>query len=282
MDRLSPHARVSIVIPTFNGMPFIQDAVTSVQQQTYPNVELIIVDGGSTDETVEWVISHGLICTRLEVGTPVAQTWTAATELATGDFITLLCQDDVLYPDAISSQMELLDRFPRATAVVAQRDVIDASSALVKRRRGLAGVRTDAVEGPLLFRQSFRLGTNILGEPHVLLFRRLALVSHMPWNGSLPYLLDLATYQSVLDDSEVLVAINKRPIGAFRVSSSSWSTRLVAAQREQMRQWQKDYACTHRVSLWERTQAWANAWLQAQARRAFYLVLKLKGRWSPA
>ena len=282
MDRLTSRPTVSIVIPTFNGMPYLQHAVTSVTQQTYQNIELVIVDGGSTDGTVEWATSEGLVCTRLEVGTPVAQTWTTATELSSGEFVTLLCQDDVLYPDAIASQVGCVERFPEVAAVVAQRDVIDASGALVKRRRGLAGLRTGVVEGPELFRQSFRLGTNIIGEPHVVLFRREALVAHMPWKGSLPYLLDLATYQAALDDPKVFVAINRRPIGAFRVSSSSWSTRLVAQQREQMIHWQADYAVTHRVSVWEKGQAWTNAWLQAQARRAFYLMLKLKRRWSPA
>ena len=275
-------ALVSVVIPTFNGLAYLAETIDSVRRQTYPNIELVIVDGGSTDGTLAWLETASIEHTSLPPGTPPADTWTAATQAASGEFITLLCQDDVLYPEAIATQLSPMRQVPGAIATVARRDVIDASGSRVKRARGLAGISTNQIEGPDLIRQCLRRGTNVIGEPHVVLFRRQALLDQMPWDGSIPYLLDLATYQAVFDHPGVIVAINAEPVGAFRVSSASWSTRLVADQLRQMRQWQASFARTHPVSTRERLESRWNTWSQAQARRAFYLLLKVRKRWKSA
>lgn len=273
---------VSLVIPTFNGLAYLAEAIDSVRHQTYPNIELVIVDGGSTDGTLSWLETEGIAHVSLPPGTPPAETWTAATQATTGDLITLLCQDDVLYPEAIATQLSHMEQVPGAIATVARRDVIDASGTIVTRARGLAGITANQIEGPELIRQCLRKGTNVIGEPHVVLFQRQALLDQMPWDGSIPYLLDLATYQAVFDHPGVVVAINAEPVGAFRVSSASWSTRLVADQLRQMRQWQASFARTHPVSTREHLESRWNTWSQAQARRAFYLLLKVRKRWESA
>lgn len=272
--------RVSVTIPTFNGMPYLAEAIDSIGRQTYPHIELVVVDGGSTDGTLDWLADQSIQHISLPQGTPVAQTWTTATERTSGDLVTLMCQDDLLYPTAIATQVKRLQPSENLTASVAVRDVIDASGNIVKRARGLAGVPSGVIEGPALIRQCFRKGTNVIGEPHVVLFRREALLKSMPWDGTIPYLLDLSTYQAIFDVPGVRVAISRDPIGAFRVSSSSWSTRLVDAQLRQMREWQSNFAKTHEVSGRERFESSLNTWSQAQARKAFYRMLRLRKRWT--
>ena len=273
---------VSLVIPAFDGMPYLPKAIDSIHRQTYSNIELVVVDGGSTDGTLNWLRSQAIDFTSLPAGTPVATTWTTATERARGDFITLMCQDDLLYPTAIATQVHAIQQSVDACASVAQRDVIDASGRIVKRSRGLAGIASHEVNGPALIRQCFRKGTNVIGEPHVVLFRREALLEHMPWDGTIPYLLDLTTYQAVFDNPVARVAIHREPIGAFRVSSASWSTRLVDQQLKQMRAWQRNFSDTHEVSRREAFESSINTWGQAQARKAFYRTLRLRKRWTSA
>ena len=277
---MTTEPQVSVAIPTFNAMPYLAQAIDSIRRQTYPRIELVIVDGGSTDETLDWLQDQAIDYVSLPPGTPVAQTWTTATELTRGDLVTLMCQDDLLYPTAIATQVNRLQQSKAALASIAQRDVIDAAGHIVKRARGLAGIKSHEVDGSALIRQCFRKGTNVIGEPHVVLFRREALLEHMPWDGTIPYLLDLNPYQAVFDNPGARVAISREPIGAFRVSSASWSTRLVNQQLRQMRAWQRNYSDTHRVSQREALESSMNTWGQAQARRAFYRLLRLRKRWA--
>ena len=274
--------RVSVAIPTFNGMPYLAEAIDSIRRQTYPGIDLFVVDGGSTDGTLDWLKDQSIDYVSLPPGTPVAHTWTAATERTRGDLVTLMCQDDLLYPTAIAVQVHNLQQSRGAIASVAQRDVIDAGGHVVKRSRGLAGITAPEIDGSALIRQCFRKGTNVVGEPHVVLFRREALLEHMPWDGTIPYLLDLGTYQAVFDNPGARVAIHREPIGAFRVSSASWSTRLVDQQLKQMRTWQRNFSDTHEVSRREALESSLSTWGQAQARKAFYRMLRLRKRWTSA
>jgi len=241
-----------------------------------------LVDGGSTDGSREWVANSGSRHELLEAPSSPSNTWTTATNLARGDFVVLLCQDDLLYSEANSSQVAQMKGRPELSAAIAQRDIIDATGVVVKRQRGLMGLRDGQAFGSHVIRQCYLRGTNVIGEPHVVIFRHEAIREAMPWNGNLPYFLDMATYAAALDHPGVLVQLRRESIGAFRVSSSSWSTRLVSEQLRQMRTWQAGYELSHRTSTRERIQAACNAILQAQARRAFYLMIRGRGRWTAA
>ena len=73
-------ALASIVVPVFNGMPHLPATVTSALQQTYPNLEVVLVDGGSTDDSWTWMSSLDdprVRIERLPRGTTAAENWTA-------------------------------------------------------------------------------------------------------------------------------------------------------------------------------------------------------------
>ena len=269
---------VSIVIPAFNGLPYIQQAYQSCLNQTYPRIEICISDGGSTDGTIDWIkklpatVRHDF----LPSGTTPAQNWTHATHMAEGDFIKLLCQDDLLYPEAVEKQVADLHAHPDASMAVAQRDVISASGKVLHRERGLSGLSPGLHSGEEVLNAIYLGGTNVLGEPHVILFRRQALLTAMPWDARRPYLLDLDTYTNVLDESESEVLVRKESIGAFRVSTSSWSTRLVSSQREHMAAWQREYQERSHPRTFARMRAKAALYKQHALRLLAYSWLSFK------
>ncbi len=235
---------VSVVIPVFNGGDFLQQAVASVENQTYDNVQLVLVDGGSSDGSREWIERYARESTCvhefLPLRTPAAATWTRATELADGTYTVLLCQDDVLYSHALESQVTMLDGFPHAAMVSAKRDIIDKKGGVIKRSRGAQGIAPGVHPGTSLIRIAFSRATNVFGEPLAVLFRTEALRQQLPWDDSHPFMLDLDMYRRVLAESFGVVSHDT--IGAFRVSASSWSTRLAKEQERQFAVWLDDAA----------------------------------------
>ncbi len=97
---------VSICIPTFNGARWIRECLTSALAQSYQPIEILVVDDGSTDGTVELVQSLKDERTRVivnEQNQGMVHCWNKCIELARGEFVKFLFQDDVLYPDCTES-----------------------------------------------------------------------------------------------------------------------------------------------------------------------------------
>lgn len=101
------HPLVSVIIPTYNSEKYIIETITSAYNQTYPNLEIIIIDDGSTDNTEKILspyIDRLLYCKITHSGLPaVARNY--GIELAKGDFLAFLDSDDIWLPDKISKQM---------------------------------------------------------------------------------------------------------------------------------------------------------------------------------
>jgi hypothetical protein len=99
----------------------------------------------------------------------------------------------------------------------------------------------------------------------------------MPWTDHNPLMLDLNTYQKVAPTGTVVT--RHKSLGAFRVSPSSWSTRLAKLQLEQTKAWQDQYAreAHPKPSRTEQIQSAAGRHLQVNLRRAAYTLLKARG-----
>ena len=268
---------VSVVIPLFNGLPYVQQALDSVLAQTTPVDEIVIVDGGSTDGSLEWLRGldiPNLVKDELPRGTTAAENWTRCTELATSDFVKLLCQDDFLYPDAIGKQAADLRNNPECDMAIAQRDIVDAKGSVIARKRGCQGLPAGAVHGLSAIRTSYLKGTNIFGEPVTTLFRREPMQDALPWLDDRPYVLDIYFDTTILVKSSVFA--RHESLGAFRVSSSSWSTQLARVQKEQFRAWQCHAAgLLGPPTLLERGAARVNLGFQTYLRRFAYAYLRV-------
>ena len=106
---------VSIITPTYNCGRFIGETIESVQQQTYTNWEMIIVDDCSTDDTKSVVEKYlqqdkriKYHCLAENSGAAVART--KAMELATGQYMAFLDSDDLWMPDKLEKQLEFMQK----------------------------------------------------------------------------------------------------------------------------------------------------------------------------
>jgi glycosyltransferase involved in cell wall biosynthesis len=107
---------VSVITAVFNGHEHIAACIESVLRQDYPNVEYIILDGGSTDGTVMILRSYDgrLAFWKSEPDKGVYDAWNKGLELASGEWIAFLGADDIYLPGAISTYVELARLNPKA------------------------------------------------------------------------------------------------------------------------------------------------------------------------
>jgi glycosyltransferase involved in cell wall biosynthesis len=273
-------ALASVVVPVFNGMPHLPALVESLLAQTYTDLEIVFSEGGSTDGSADYLATLDDPRVRVIVpdgATGAAANWTAASRAARGDYVKLVCQDDLLTPEAVALQVLDLEAEPGAVMAIAQRDIVDANGAVLYARRGGAGLSPGVMRGADVIRACYRQGTNVIGEPLTVLFRRDPFLAALPWDDSNPLVLDLMFYAKVAAMGDVVV--RKGSIGGFRVSTSSWSTRLASVQRQQFEQWQRDYerSLPALPGGIERARARAGVHAQTLLRRAAYRWLRMKG-----
>jgi glycosyltransferase involved in cell wall biosynthesis len=110
---------VSIIIPAFNAEKYIAAAVDSVLRQSYRNLELIVVDDGSTDRTAAIVRGYGNSVTYLyeENSGGCAKPRNRGIRVAGGQYVSVFDADDVMAPGKIECQVKALLRYPELGAV---------------------------------------------------------------------------------------------------------------------------------------------------------------------
>ncbi len=102
---------VSVIIPAYNGAVYIGKAIESVLTQDYDNYEILIIDDGSQDNTKEVVSKYeNQVKYIYQENQGVAQARNRGLEIATGDYIAFLDQDDFFLPHKLSSQVTILDK----------------------------------------------------------------------------------------------------------------------------------------------------------------------------
>ncbi len=122
---------VSVIMPSMNQKTFIATSVESVLSQKYSNLELIIIDGGSTDGTIEWLTMQQALDSRLrffsEPDTGPANALNKAFRKTRGTIIGWLNSDDLYTSGAIDRAVQLLVINPSWLMVYGHAQHIDAS-----------------------------------------------------------------------------------------------------------------------------------------------------------
>lgn len=118
---------ISVIIPAYNAAKTIQETIESVLNQTFADWELLVINDGSQDATLEVV--ERIPDTRLNVfsypNAGVSASRNRGLAEATGEFISFLDADDLWMPDKLEAQLQALQENPQATVAYSWTDYID-------------------------------------------------------------------------------------------------------------------------------------------------------------
>ena len=228
---------VSVCIPTYNGGSFIATALASVAAQDYPNIEVVVVDDASHDDTVAHVKGWrerpvDLVVHRRNRGHNA--TWNETIARAQGEYIKFLHQDDELTPDCVSRMVASLQAYPSAGIVFSRRrlriDGLDAPTAdeWVRKSRCLDspfGPLGAVNQGSALFLRWFDAGLagNWVAEPSAVMVRRKCLERVGLFARHVAQLTDVELWMRAM--IQVDVAFIEDELATFRVGASSLTMR---------------------------------------------------------
>lgn len=167
--------RVSVVMAAYNVAPFVAEAVRSGLDQTFADLELIVVDDGSTDGTADIVAAMDdprLRLIRLPHGSATI-TLNAGLDAARGEFLALLDGDDRWHPRKLERHVSFLDQHPEVDLSFSWSRIIDESGADT-------GNRARQWTGPISFSQL--LTDNVIANGSAVVFRATAYQAAGPFD----------------------------------------------------------------------------------------------------
>lgn len=153
--------KISVITVSFNQSQWIEECIRSVYEQNYPNVEHIIVDGGSNDGTVEILKKYPHLLWTSEPDEGQSDALNKGFRKATGDIIAWVNSDDAM----CEGSLEAIDRFfsenPDKYVVVGNQVLIDENSKILRVAKGkpfseewlLNGVRSAVTQNSTVFRK---------------------------------------------------------------------------------------------------------------------------------
>ena len=234
----APHRpAVSVCIPTFNGAPWIREAIESALAQDFADLEVVVCDDASADDTVERARQIGdprvrVVANRERVG--MARNWNRSILESKGACIKFLMQDDRLAPGCVGRMFDLMNGNPGMGMVFCPRrleldEPDDPAAASFRERFGELHSRLGPLarvnDGRTLFaamrRDRFR--DNMIGEPTAVMVSREALVRLGLFNGRLHQLTDLEMWLRIAYFFQV--GFIAEPLATFRVHGRSASVR---------------------------------------------------------
>jgi glycosyltransferase involved in cell wall biosynthesis len=128
---------VSVVIPAYNAASFIERTINSVLSQTYQNFEILVINDGSKDNTLEVIQKLSQKDPRIKVldkkNSGVSDTRNLGIEMSKGDFIAFLDADDIWLPNKLEIQVSLMQKNQNLFWSVCNCDTIDENDQILEK-----------------------------------------------------------------------------------------------------------------------------------------------------
>jgi glycosyltransferase involved in cell wall biosynthesis len=227
---------VSVCIPVYNGGKYLRDCLESIVGQTYTKLEILILDDGSSDNSIAIAENFARIDSRVKlvinrVNLGLAGNWLQCIELATGKWIKFLFQDDLMQPQCVEKMLAACVQYKSPVCICSREFLIENSASDVLKnffskevykledKYPQPGYLAPDVIATLAAQNLF---TNFVGEPITLLFEKKLVQAYGSYNKDLVQLID---YEFALRLSlNVGSCFLPDKLVSFRVHSSSESS----------------------------------------------------------
>ncbi|MGD1805512.1 glycosyltransferase family 2 protein [Dapis sp. BLCC M126] len=125
--------KVTVCLPTYNSGEFLTQAIDSILEQTFTDFELIISDDCSTDNTPEVIRSYLEKDSRIKYlnnskNLGLFPNWNRCLKSASGEYITVFAQDDVMLPKNLEQKVKILDKYQNVGLVTSSIMVVDGEN----------------------------------------------------------------------------------------------------------------------------------------------------------
>lgn len=148
-----PTPRISVIIPTYNRRDLITEAIDSALAQTFTDYEVIVVDDGSTDDTLQQLRRYGdRIRYQFQDNRGVAAARNAGIRMARGEFVCFLDSDDLWKPEKLAVQIRFAEAHPEYGLIASEQQYFDADGKEMNHSKAaMYRIRNGMVVEHLLF-----------------------------------------------------------------------------------------------------------------------------------
>lgn len=128
------YPKISIVTPSYNQAEFLERTIKSIIDQNYPNLEYIVIDGGSSDGSVEIIkkYSSQIDYWVSETDNGQSNAINKGLKIATGDWVAWQNSDDIYYPGAFIALAKAVQKRPDVSLIIGDMDLIDQDDKLIR------------------------------------------------------------------------------------------------------------------------------------------------------
>ena len=151
---MSMTPQVSVIVPVYNREKYVGEAISSILAQSFTNFELLLIDDGSVDNSMEIMRSYKDPRVRLvrnEQNLGIPKTRNKGLQLARGDYIAILDSDNIALPDRLAKQVAFLDHYQDYALVGSGATLMDEKGHFLKKTKERF-VSSGEVKSHLLFR----------------------------------------------------------------------------------------------------------------------------------
>lgn len=271
---------VSVLVPTFNEEIYVEECIRSILAQDYPNFEIIVFDDCSTDRTVEileTIKDPKLTVIKNPKNEKHDKTWNQLLHMAKGEFIKVICSDDILIQGCLKDSVDALMANPSSIMSFCGKHIIGPDSKVFYSP--LASESTfKGKTSYQIMRDGLLAGTNLIGEPNNVLFRATALKHGIQFRFKNYWMVDPDFYIQLAPLGD-FTYVPKRLTG-FRISLKSWSVLFSYRQARMFKAYvhSDEIMKIFKFSKWELFKANLNALKLQLMRQIYYVVIILKSK----